>query len=113
MWTRGWRTSLPRGSSQKLCRKPGGPQGPSPALHTPIPGLQQGPTAKGMLGKAARPGIWPRARLWEEEWDGARGVQDVALESAPQWGGSEAAPTGTMLGMGALARTLPSLDLSL
>lgn len=36
-WMRGWRTSLPRGSSQKHCRKPQGAQGPSPAQHTPIP----------------------------------------------------------------------------
>lgn len=30
------------------------------------------------------------------------------MESVPQWGGNEAAPMGTILGMGALARTLLS-----
>lgn len=44
----------------------------------------------------------------EEVWDGSHGVLDVAMESVPQWGVNEAACMGTMLGMGALARMLPS-----
>lgn len=113
MWTRGWRTSLPRGSSQKHCRKPGGCSGPltcpahtSPQGFSSLHANTAGPSAKGMLGKAAHSRILSRARLGEEEWDGSHGVQDVAVESVPQWRGNEAAPMGTMLGMGGLVRTL-------
>lgn len=102
MWTRGWRTSLPRGSSQKHCRKPGGCSGPltCPAhTHPQVSAASLQTLLVPVLGKAAHPEILPRARLGEEEWDGSNGVLDVAVESVPQWGGNEAAPMGTMLGI--------------
>lgn len=69
MWTRGWRTSLPRGSSQKHCRKPWvlrAPHLPS----TPIPRIQQPPCkccwaqCKRDAGESSTPRDITKGRAW-------------------------------------------------
>lgn len=69
MWTRGWRTSLPRGSSQRSCRKPwaGGWGSPAPTQHTPLVPVPKGCwgetsllTAGTQLGRGQGQGWWDR-----------------------------------------------------
>lgn len=110
MWTRDWRTSLPRGSSQRSCRKHSGVAGVlcshpapwhtsriSPALQT----LALVPVPKGCWRK--HPSLWqapstpPRARLVGEGWDTAVGCRMQGACGDPshgreQWGSTHEVP---------------------
>lgn len=50
MWTRGWRTSLPRGSYQRSCCKPRGVPGDTQPQDFISPASAAGLSARGMLG---------------------------------------------------------------
>lgn len=109
MWTRGWTTSLPRGSSQRSCRKhrgvvrvlcthpaPWHTSRISPALQTLLV-----PVVKGCWGK--QPSLWqalsttPRARLVGEGWDTAVGCRMQGRlwglsHGGEQWGSTHEDP---------------------